>query len=511
MSYMKDNHAVGEGGRQSGVLLHPTSLPGFRGIGTLGREALRFVESLEEMGQGIWQVLPLSPVDAGGSPYSSPSGSAISPLLLDFEMLREDGIIKEYELPHMVEGGMDYREVFRQSSVMTATVCAGFDGCAGAELRAEFDEFCCQNAGWLDDHSIFTVLKARFCGRSWIEWPPELARRQTGALATVTRDCADDIKGEKMLQFLLHKQWQRIREHAVAHGVSLFGDLPIYAALDSVDVWAHPELFKLDADGHPLMMAGVPPDYFSETGQLWGNPVYRWDAHIETGFEWWLGRLERALELFDILRIDHFRGFESCWEVPAGEVTAVNGNWVKVPGAQLFKLAVERFGSDSFVAEDLGVITDEVLALRDRFGLPGMRILQFELEGDDALAVEAYPENTVVYTGTHDNDTVRGWFAGEQARESSAFQRVRDMGLLDDGEENLHWKMIEFGMRSSARIFIAPLQDVMGLGSDARMNTPGTTAGNWRWRFTQEMLTEEMKERMRGLARRHGRSETELL
>lgn len=503
--------------RRGGILLHPTSLPGPYGMGEIGPHAYRFADALKEMGQRLWQMLPLGPTGYGDSPYQSLSTFAGNPLLISFDLLVEDGLLSPARLrdfPRFPETYVDFGPVIQARMAVLNTVCRSFRRRATKAMQEEFDRFCAENAEWLDDFALFFALKHAHDLRPWHTWEPELVHRDPRALRAARKKYATAIRNVKLCQFFFFKQWHRLGEYCHARDIHIIGDIPIFVAHDSADVWAHPELFYLDENGQPTVVAGVPPDYFSSTGQLWGNPLYRWDTHKATGYAWWIERIRRTLELVDILRIDHFRGFEAYWEIPATEKTAVNGRWVKGPNADLFVALESALGRLPIIAEDLGVITPEVEALRDRFQFPGMRVLQFAF-GNDAKAAdyrpESYPPNCVVYTGTHDNDTTIGWFHSEPGKNSTRTkediekERAFILAYLKSDGREIHWDLIRLAYGSNADTAIVPLQDVLGLGSEARMNVPGTESGNWRWRFTWDQLTPEIKARMRQITEASGR------
>jgi 4-alpha-glucanotransferase len=492
--------------RTSGLLLHVTSLPGPSGSGDFGPAAYRFVDFLARARQRLWQVLPLSPVGAGHSPYAGPSTFAGNPLLISLEGLVQDGLLTEADLDGVPGGGadrVDYERVipYREERLRRAT--ARFRDGAAPVLRAAFEDFAARHAGWLDDYALFTALKAHLGGQAWTDWPPPLVRREPAALAEARATLADAVAQHRVEQFLFERQWAALRAYAHARGVRVLGDLPIYVAHDSADVWANPDRFFLDNDGRPIAVSGVPPDYFSETGQLWGNPLYRWDRMREAGYRWWIGRLTRTLSLVDVVRLDHFRGFEAYWAVPAGEETAINGAWVEGPGAAVFEAFERVLGRPlPLVAEDLGTITPGVVALMERFGLPGMAVLQFAFGGDadNAYRPHHYKRNLVAYTGTHDNDTFLGWWQHGATAEERAVGRA----YLGPGEP--HWAAIRAIAASVAGTVVFPLQDVLGLGSDARMNTPGERDDNWAWRFTDDQLTDDVADRLALLTEATGRA-----
>jgi 4-alpha-glucanotransferase len=502
--------------RRSGILLHPTSLPGPHGVGDLGPEAHRFVGWLAAAGQRVWQVLPLGPTGFGDSPYQALSSRAGNPLLVSLEALRDEGWLDEGDLaspPAGPAGRADFDAAGPWRRERLARAAARFAARAPAGPRAELEAFRAREAGWLDDWALFAVLKAAHGGAPWTAWPAPLARRSGPALREARERHAGAIAAEVFAQWAFARQWRALRDRARGHGIALLGDVPIYVAHDSAEVWTRPDLFRLDARGEPVAVAGVPPDYFSATGQRWGNPLYDWEAIAREGWRFWIERLGGALALVDRVRLDHFRGFEAYWEVPAASPTAEGGRWVPGPGADLFEALARALGPLPLVAENLGVITPEVEGLRRRFGLPGMAVLQFAF-GNDPQAPTFQPHNyehdLVAYTGTHDNDTAMGWWAGgagdsvrsadEVAREK-AFAREY---LGTDGRE-MSWTLIRALLASVADTAVVPAQDVLGLGSEARMNVPATLGGNWRWRLGPDQLGEPEAARLGRLVQLYGR------
>ncbi len=481
--------------RSSGILLHPTSLPGPWGIGELGDEARGFLDFLAGAGQRLWQVLPLGPTGYGDSPYQTFSVFAGNPLLIGTDRLIAAGLLDpdvREEAPAGRADRVDYGAVTRFKGRVLRRAYGRF------QPDADFARFQEEHAGWLDDYALFMALKERHGGVAWGDWSPDLARRRPGALARARADLAREIGYHQFTQWLFFRQWGDLKREAGARRIAIVGDLPIFAAYDSADVWANPEFFHLDAAGRPTVVAGVPPDYFSATGQLWGNPLYRWEALEREGFRWWVERLRLALALYDYVRIDHFRGFEAYWEIPAGEPTAIRGQWVKAPGARLFATVREQLGELPIIAEDLGVITPEVEALRDEFGLPGMKILQFGFtDPDNPDLPHHYVPHRVVYTGTHDNDTTRGWYASIPEGERDFARRYLGRGAED---LDIAWDLIRAAFASVARFAVIPLQDVLDLGTEARMNYPGRLGGNWAWRYSADALTPARQERLRDLA-----------
>jgi len=492
--------------RASGILLHPTALPG-PGIGTIGREAGAFIELLSEAGQAAWQLLPLVAVDEGGSPYNGLSAFAANPILLDLELLVADGLLEPEALRDFEEDStdhIDYPRVTRWKQEQLWRAYGAFADGAAQILKDSYLAFCRSQSFWLNDYAIFRALRDRNQGDPWTEWKPAERDRQPGELARVAAELSSEIEGHKFHQFLFQRQWQALREHARKRGVMIIGDIPIFVAHDSADVWANRKLFELDGRGEPTVVSGVPPDYFSETGQRWGNPLYRWDVLREMDYLWWVQRFRRTLELVDVARIDHFRGFQAYWEVPADEETALNGRWVPGPGRAFFDRLRQDLGELPLIAEDLGMITEEVEELRKQLGFPGMRVLQFAF-GDDSKnphLPENHLENAVAYTGTHDNDTIIGWW-----NELSAEDRSEVTSRLANGTSgDVHWQLMALVARSDARLAIFPAQDLLGLGSEARMNTPGTAAENWSWRLSDlGRIDREIVTRLRDLTRQTGR------
>jgi 4-alpha-glucanotransferase len=504
--------------RRSGILLHPTSLPGRYGIGELGPEAHRFVDFLAAAGQRLWQFLPLGPTGYGDSPYQCFSAFAGNPLLVSLDSLVEDGWLEAGDLapaPEFAADSVDYDAVAAFKLPLLDRAFRRFESGAEPAARRAFEAFREANASWLDDYALYMAVKEAQGGTEWTQWQPDIARRRPQALARWREERAGAVRAREFGQYLFFRQWQRLRERSRERDVALMGDIPIFVARDSADVWSHPELFQLEEDGRPRVVAGVPPDYFSATGQLWGNPLYDWDELARTRYAWWIERFRAAFGMVDLVRLDHFRGFEAYWEIPAGEETAVNGQWVKGPGAALFEALRQALGQLPIVAENLGVITPEVEELRERFGFPGMAILQFAF-GRDPEAAEFqphnYPRNRVVYTGTHDNDTTVGWWtssgAGDSTRDADEVREERERALqyMDAEGREIHWAFIRAALASVADTAVVPLQDVLGLGSEARMNLPGRARGNWRWRFRPESLDDTIRDRLKRLAELYGRT-----
>jgi len=486
--------------RQAGVCLHVTSLPGAYGIGEIGATAHAFVDLLADAGFSVWQFLPLGPTAYGDSPYQSLSTFAGNELLIDLSGLVSDALLAADEiepLRALPADTVDYGSLIPRKMRLLRLAAARFASRAGASLRDDFDEYVASHDRlWLHDYALFRILKSQHDERAWTEWAPEYVHREAHSLAAVERDQRDAIDTIKVMQFLFDRQWRALREHARRRGVTLFGDMPICIAFDSADAWANRDILRLDVDGHPDFVAGVPPDYFCVDGQLWGNPLYDWAKHARDGYAWWIERLRAAAELVDIVRVDHFRGFEAYWAVPAGSDTARNGSWQPGPGDPLFDALRSALGGLPIVAEDLGVITPAVVALRERHGIPGMHVLQFDVD-IPGFQLSDVAENTVCYTGTHDNDTTLGWFRGSpndirSADEVRAARRAA-LALTGGTPETIHHDMIRTAFSSAARLAIAPLQDFLGLGSEARVNTPGTSNGNWRWRVRGTQLDESLR------------------
>ena len=494
--------------RSSGVLLHPTSLPGRYGIGDLGEWAYHFVDWLVAAGQSIWQVLPLGPTSYGDSPYQSLSSFAGNPLLISFDRLLEAGWLSQDDLAKVPEFSadlVDFGNVINYHNSILSLAYERFAQKASPEQRAAFDKWCGENNFWLDDFALFAALKNHNGGKPWVEWPQGEALRQPAALAHAQQAHAPRIAEQKFKQWLFHQQWFALKNYANRKGVRLVGDIPIFVAHDSADVWANRDSFYLDEVGNPTVIAGVPPDYFSPTGQRWGNPLYRWDRMAEDDYSWWIQRIKTVLALVDIVRIDHFRGFEAYWEVPASEPTAIKGRWVPGPGFSFFNVIREKLGVLPIIAEDLGLITPGVVALRDGMGLPGMKILQFAFGGaggENSFLPHNYPSNCVVYTGTHDNNTTIGWWnSGEASEDIRSFLPQ----YIGHNVDKINWDLARVGMASVAHTFVVPMQDILDLGAEARMNTPGRESGNWGWRFTSDALEHPGHERLAYLTKLYGR------
>jgi len=504
--------------RASGILLHPTSLPGPFGIGDLGPEAYNFVDFLASTGQSFWQILPLGHISYGNSPYMCFSAFGGNPYLISLEKLVEDGLLEPADIknpPQFPRNRVDYGWIISYKMPLLVRAFQKFRELYSAKYPDDFYTFSEGNAFWLEDYALFTALKDEHHGQIWTSWEEGAARRTDDALVEWRNRLADKIQFWKYVQYQFFKQWMSLRNYCHSKGVRIIGDIPVYVAHDSAEVWAHRELFYLDNEGNPLVVAGVPPDYFSTTGQRWGNPIYRWDIMAQSGYRWWIDRFRINFSLVDMVRLDHFRGFEAYWEIPATEPTAVNGRWVKGPDIGLFNAIKSALGDLPMIAEDLGVITPEVDALREQLGFPGMRILQMAF-GNDPKATEYRPHNhirnCVVYTTTHDHNTTVGWFTVEpgtqttQTREEIEKERVYALRYIGNNGTEIHWEFIRLALGSVASLAIFPLQDVLGLRTEARMNLPGTNQGNWEWRFTLDMLTPAICERLRELTATYERA-----
>jgi 4-alpha-glucanotransferase len=489
--------------RAAGILLHPTSLPSRGGIGDLGPAAYSFVDSLASARQGLWQVLPLGPLGYGNSPYSSISAFAGNPLLISLERLADHGWIDQARIssssfaPGSDSGAVEYDHVFAAKMPLLFEAGRNFLATASVAARQRLERFCSESSWWLDDFVLFDALRAQHKLASWNEWPAGLAQREPGALEQARKKLADDLKIRCALQFAFYEQWQALRRYCSERSIRTVGDVAIFVNYDSADVWMHRELFRLKEDLQPEMVSGVPPDFFSKTGQRWGNPLYRWDVMKARGYQWWIQRLRWATRNCDYVRLDHFRGFDQFWEIPANDPTAINGRWVDGPRDDLFDKLREALGGLPFFAEDLGYITPSVHALRERLQIPGIAVLQFGFSDEGAhMYLPHRAAGKVIYTGTHDNDTTAGWFragaADHERRNAEAY-----LGRCDDG---IHWAFIRAAQTSPAEFALIPLQDVLGLGSEARMNTPSLHGGNWKWRFAPGQFTAELTAKLSHLA-----------
>jgi 4-alpha-glucanotransferase len=489
--------------RTAGILLHPTSLPSRGGIGDFGPAAYSFVDSLVAARQGVWQVLPLGPLGYGNSPYSSISAFAGNPLLISLERLADHGWIDlakipaSYSSPASESVPVEYDHVFSVKMPLLFEAGRKFVHSAVGNARRRFETFCSENAWWLDDFVLFDGLRSQQRSASWHEWPDELAHREPAALGRVRKELAADLTIRKALQFAFHEQWQALRQYCSQCSVRVVGDVAIFVSYDSADVWTHRELFRLNEDMSPEVVSGVPPDFFSKTGQRWGNPLYRWDVMKARGYEWWVQRLRWATRNCDYIRLDHFRGYDQFWEIPASDPTAINGRWVDGPRDDLFLKLREVVGGLPFIAEDLGYITPEVHALRQRLEIPGIAVMQFGFNDEGAhMYLPHNAAGKVLYTGTHDNDTTIGWFqsgaSDQERRNAEAY-----LGRCDDG---IHWAFIRAAQNSVAELALIPLQDVLGLGSEARMNTPSLPGGNWKWRFSPGQFSAQLTAKLAHLA-----------
>ncbi len=502
-------------GRASGILLHPTSLPGPHGIGELGAAAFRFLDYLVSAGQSLWQVLPLGPTGYGDSPYACFSSFAGNPLLVSLDTLFDWGVLERMDLagaPDFAGDRVDFGPLIEWKMPLLRKAASRFLQSMDGDQRKSFESFVARESWWLEDYALFMAIKWKpgTPPGAWNDsWEREIALRRPPAMARLKVELERQAEEEKVIQFFFFAQWDALHAAASRKGIRIIGDLPIFAAPDSADVWANRELFLLDAGGRPTAVSGVPPDYFAATGQLWGNPLYDWDAMAGQGFRFWIQRIRSACRLFDFVRIDHFRGFEACWSVPAGELTAERGQWVKVPGVRLFEEMEKKLGTLPIIAEDLGVITPDVITLRERFGFPGMRILQFafdrgesgRLGSDNRFLPHNHTVDSVVYTGTHDNDTTRGWWAARTREERDYLERYSG-----SSEPEIEWRLIRMAMASVCESAIVPFQDVLGLGAETRMNTPGTSSGkNWTWRAGDECFFGSAAGRLRSLAETYGR------
>ncbi|MGD2245820.1 MAG: 4-alpha-glucanotransferase [Candidatus Aminicenantes bacterium] len=495
--------------RGSGIFLHITSLPSSFGIGDLGPWAYRFVDFLAEAKQAYWQILPLNPIEPafGNSPYLSYSAFACNPLLLSLELMVQEGLLGEEDIipdKHLHSERVDYDSVvvFKRKLFQTA-----FQRFKQRKDKSDYERFCMENTSWLDDFVLFVALKERFQKRVWSDWPPDVRDRQKEELQAMKKALHDDMDRERFLQYEFKRQWSALRSYCQEKGIQVIGDIPVYVNHDSVDLWTHPQLFKLDPNKRPYAVAGVPPDYFSATGQLWGNPLYRWDILKEKGYDWWIQRVDHNLSLFDIVRIDHFRGFVGYWEIPAAESNAVNGEWKEAPAEDFFRVLTEKNPHLPLIAEDLGTITPDVRKLMEHFDFPGMKVLLFAFGEDDPMhpyLPHTYPENCVVYTGTHDNNTVRGWFERE-AKPAERKRVFRYVGRRIKKKE-IHWEFNRLAMMSVANMVIIPMQDVLGLGEEARMNLPATEKGNWEWRLLPSHLASQLAKKISDLTETYGRA-----
>jgi 4-alpha-glucanotransferase len=497
--------------RNSGILLHITSLPGRCGIGDLGNETYRFVDFLKETGQHFWQILPLGPTGYGNSPYQSLSVFAGNPLFISLEKLVVDGLLEMADLkdaPEFPVNKVNYEAVLRFKSPLLKKSFWIFENKASAADKEKFAGFCKDNAAWLDNFALFVALKESHESAAWNTWPAEIRQREPEAVKRYQQKLTAEVSLCKYKQYQFFKQWSELKKYCNESDIRIIGDMPIFVALDSAEVWSQQGMFNIEEDGQPIVVAGVPPDYFSTSGQLWGNPLYRWEELKTDNYRWWVERFRAIHSMVDVIRLDHFRGFEKYWAIPAGEKTAANGQWLPGPGIEFFEVIKREFGELPIIAEDLGIITPEVEALRDRLGLPGMRVLQFAFSGDPKMNIHLphlHIPKCVVYTGTHDNTTTSGWFRSEDIGETTQTPAERTLEtqqalkyLGSDGYE-INWDFIRLALMSVADTAIIPLQDILGLGNEARMNTPSVNSGNWVWRFKANMLTEDIRSRLKEL------------
>jgi 4-alpha-glucanotransferase len=504
--------------RSSGILLHPTSLPGAYGIGEIGLEAMSFIDDIARAGQRIWQILPINATGNNASPYSATTTFAANAVMIDIAGLIEMGLLSEDEVAHLKDlpqDKIDFDLTLRARMAVLMLAGTRLAALTDGEHAAGLATYrTLHGKAWLSDYALFEAISMSRSREGWMHWPQPLRAREPDALAQARTQLADEIGAIEALQYVFDYQWRAVRAHAASKGIMLIGDMAIFVAHDSADVWARPDLFKLDADFNPIVGAGVPPDYFSATGQLWGNPIYNWDAMERDGFTWWIARMARLLDFADAVRLDHFRGFAACWETPAGETTAINGQWVDAPGMALFSAIMAALPTLKVIAEDLGHITQDVFDLRDHFGFPGLKILEFEF-GDGPPRDDAhpyhYPVNSVTYPSTHDNNTVRGWFLndGREAAERAADaprEAAAALELLGGDGSDIHWRMIELALNSGSVLAIIALQDVLGLDGRGRMNTPGTITDNWNWRYKRSDLKGEHLDRLATLTQQFGRA-----
>lgn len=491
--------------RRNGMLLPIASLPSPYGIGGFSKEAYEFIDLLEETGQKLWQILPLGPTSYGDSPYQSFSTFAGNPYFIDLDTLAEKGWLTKEACEASDYGDnesyIDYGRIYNSRFVLLKQAFLNSDILSDEK----FTEFCKANQHWLPDYALYMALKNQNDGKSWIEWEEEIRLRKPEAVEYYKKELEEECNFYEFLQYEFHEQWTKVKEYAHKKGIQIVGDVPIYVAFDSADTWANPELFQLDEKNLPLGVAGCPPDAFSATGQLWRNPLYNWAYHKKTGYDWWLKRIAYCFDLYDIVRIDHFRGFDEYYSIPYGDETAVNGHWEKGPGMDLFNTVKEKLGELDIIAEDLGFLTESVFQLLKDSGYPGMKVLQFAFdpsEDSDYLTYK-YQRNCVVYTGTHDNDTTAGWF--EKLSDGDKEVALRYMNSFYTPKEEQHWDLIALAMRSTADTCIIPVQDFLGLGSEARINMPSTLGDNWKWRMTKGAFSEELKEKIRRMTKLYGR------
>jgi len=498
--------------RSSGILLHITSLPGKYGIGELGNEAYRFIDTLVEAGQSLWQILPIGPTGNSYSPYQLYSSFAGNSALISLELLVKEGYLESDLITSrtsQLTKQPDFTDIKKWKTELLEMACQNFfDKSIESDLN-DYKLFCERNRLWLQDYALFTILKRIHQNMTWIEWDLKYINRDPNALLDIQKTYNDQIENIQLVQYFFHKQWKKLLNYAHKNKIQIIGDIPIYVAHDSADVWANQSLFYLNKDGTMNRQSGAPPCIFSKTGQLWGNPIYRWGVHKKTGYKWWISQIKKLFTMVDIIRIDHFNGFVKYWEVPADESTAENGVWIDGPGENFFKELSTNLGSMPIIAEDLGEASEDAKPIREKFEFPGLKILQFSFTNNNE-SPNNFPENSVVYTGTHDNDTTIGWFnttsgnAVQTKKEVKAERKSAQTFLKSDGK-NIHWDMINLALKVKSKMAIIPLQDILGLGSEARMNIPGKPNGNWTWRFSWDMLTPEMIRKMKTLTKKHKR------
>ncbi|MBC8047030.1 MAG: 4-alpha-glucanotransferase [Fimbriimonadaceae bacterium] len=487
--------------RASGILLHPTSLPGKYGIGTLGKEAYAFIDFLIKAKQTYWQILPLGPTGYADSPYQCFSSKAGNPFLIDFDLLIDEGLLEEKDIPELIvedETKINYGAVIEHKYKVLQTAKDKFD-----TDNTDYKVFTDNNKSWLDEYALFMALKENFDKRPWYEWEDKYRSHDEKTLSKIKPELKDKIGFQKFIQYIFFKQWKQLKDYANNNGIKIIGDIPIYVAMDSSDTWVCPELFQFDKNKSPLFVGGCPPDYFSTTGQLWGNPIFNYAEMEKDDFSWWVDRIKYNLELYDLIRVDHFRGFAGYWNIPYGEETAINGEWIDGPGDKLFNAIKNVLGEIPIIAEDLGLITPDVIKLRDNFNLPGMKILQFAFDSGEVndYIPHNYIKNCVVYTGTHDNETVNGWY--ENAKEAD---KEYILNYIHSSGENIAWDLIRCAWASVANTAIAPMQDLLNLGAEARMNLPGTTINNWQWRMQKGDLNDTITDKLASLTELYARN-----
>ena len=497
--------------RSAGVIMHIASLPGKFGIGTFGKEAYEYVEFLFKSGLKYWQILPLGQTGYGDSPYQSFSAFAGNPYFIDFDILNKEGILNKEDYVNENYGDneeyIDYGRLYEVKYIVLKRAYENFKKLNNIDLKAKFEEFTKENDSWLDDYSLYMAVKGRFGLVSWQEWDEDIKKREPEAINRYKDELSDEIGFWSFIQFLFFRQWNELKSYANEKGINIIGDIPIYVAEDSADVWSNPEAYLIYEDTlKPISVAGCPPDAFSETGQLWGNPLYDWNYMEKTGYKWWIKRVEESLKLYDVVRIDHFRGFESYWEIPYGEDTAINGKWVKGPGIKLFKAIKETLGEINVIAEDLGYLTDEVIDFLQETGFPGMKVLQFAFDAreESNYLPHTYTRNCIAYTGTHDNDTFRGWF--ELTGSKSDVEYCKEYLALSE-EEGYNWGFIRGAWSSVGILAIAPMQDFLNLGNESRMNLPSTLGENWKWRVKEDILNCDLADKIYKYTKMYGRCE----